>query len=179
MAPPAQGRCTLLFSANLTVMILGIVASVTGLALVIRVVSVGSLWILIASLLAFASGLYGILSHPDKEPRCVPICHNVLAVANLVDIVVLGIALITGLGISLFVILLVAIFGFQLWVVVLETCWHRRNGRGSAAAAPVGGGSIPMAHPTAKSMPTYNPQHQENPMGYSEGVFNEHGRSQY
>ena len=179
MAPPAQGRniCTVLFSANLTVLILSIIAFVTGLALVILRFSAGTLWILIASVLAFASGLYGVLSHPDKEPRWVPICHVVLAVANLVDIVVLGIALIASLGISLFVILLVAIFGFQLWVVVLETCWPCR-GRGSAAG-PVGGGSIPMANPTAKSMPTYNPQHQENSMAYSDGVFNEHGRSQY
>jgi hypothetical protein len=181
MAPPAQGKkiCTLLFSANLTVLILSFIAFLIGLALVIRWFSAGALWILIASVLAFASGLYGVLSHPDKEPRCVPICHVVLAVANLVDIVVLGIALLVSLGISLFVILLVAIFGFQLWVVVLETCCHVKGSGGGSGAVPVGGGSIPMANPTAKSMPTYNPQHQDDSMAYSEGVFNEHGRSQY
>ena len=184
MAPPAQGKniCTLLFSANLTVLILSFISFIIGLALLIRYFSAGALWILIASVLGCASGLYGVLSHPDKEPRFVPICHVVLAIANLVDIVVLGIALLSvgislvSLGSSLFVVLLVAIFGFQLWVVILETCCHVR-GSGGGSAVPVGGGSIPMANPTAKSM------HQEN-MAYSDGayydgVFNEHGRSQY
>lgn len=178
MAPPAQGKqiCTMLFSANLTVMILSFISFLIGLALVVHWFSAVALWILIASVLAFASGLYGVLSHPDKEPRVVPLCHVVVAVANLVDIVVLGIVLVS-LGLSLYFIFLVAIFGFQLWVVILETCCHVKGGTADGSAAfPAGGGSIPMANPTAKSMPTYD---QDDSMAYSEGVFNQHGRPQY
>ncbi|KAG0583278.1 hypothetical protein M758_3G124600 [Ceratodon purpureus] len=120
-APVAQqGRCacTLPFSLHLTVMILGIVGFILGIIVCILYFVLGNIWLLISTILVFASGLQGLLVVPGSG--CFN-CHIVLAVINLVNLGVFGVACIF-LASPFWVIWVIAVFVMELWVTIARFC---------------------------------------------------------
>lgn len=146
MNPPlvGQGRCacTLPFSLHLTVMILGIVGFILGIVAIILNFVAGNVWLLVSTVLVFASGLQGLLVAPGSA--CFT-CHIILAVINLVNLGVFGVACIF-LASPFWIIWVVAVFVMELWVTIARFCCTTATGT-AAAAAPAT--ELPIAQPGA------------------------------
>lgn len=142
-APLAQqGRCacTLPFSLHLTVMILGIVGFIVGIVATILYFVAGNVWLLVSTILVFASGLQGLLVVPGSA--CFN-CHIILAVINLVNLGVFGIACIF-LASPFWIIWVVAVFVMELWVTIVRFCCN--NGGQAGVQQP--GTELPIANPS-------------------------------
>lgn len=163
-APRAQlGRCacTLPFSLHLTVMILGIVGFILGVVVTVIVFQVVSIWLLISTVLVFASGLQGLLVVPGSG--CFN-CHVVLAVINLVNLGVFGVACIF-LASPFWIIWVVAVFVMELWVTITRFCCK------TGAHAGVAGTELPVAMPHVVQGQPMPPTYTVDPRGghYQEG----------
>lgn len=140
----AQGRqsrcqCTLPFSLNLTVMILGIIGFILTLVITILVFqnadwykSTGNsassakgsaIWLLLSTIVIFVSGLLGLLTRRGTVWFGF---HIVLSVINLINLGVLIVAFIF-IGSAFWIIYMVAAFAFELWATILRLCCQPRN----------------------------------------------------
>lgn len=142
-----QGKCTLPFSLHLTVTILGIVGFILSIIVCIIVFTLGEVWALITSCLVLASGLQGLLVVAGSS--CFN-CHVILAVINLVNLGVFGVACIF-LASPFWIIWVVAAFVMELWVTIIRFCC-KTAGEGGVTAM-----ELPVAQPrTAQGTPTYD-----------------------
>lgn len=117
---PQEKRCacTLPFSLHLTVMILGIVGLILSIVAIVLNPHIIFVWPMVGGGLSFASGLQGILVRPGSG--CFN-CHIVLAVFNLVNLGVFGIACLF-LVTPFWVIWAIAAFAMELWVTIARFC---------------------------------------------------------
>jgi hypothetical protein len=99
-------------------MILGIIGFILGIVLTVFV-HIAFVWLVATGILAFASGLQGILV--TQKGTAGYNCHIVLAVFNLVNLGIIGVTCIFLLS-PLLVIWAIAAFVIELWVTISRFC---------------------------------------------------------